>query len=268
MADDWALAIEGGRPARAQRLPYGHQVVGEDDIRAVVEVLRGEWLTTGPAVPAFEEAFAQWTGAEHGVAVSSGTAALHGAVYAAGIGPGDEVIVPALTFVATANAVRYLGANPVFVDVLPDTLNIDPAAVERAISPRTKAVIAVDYTGQPAAYDRLRELTEPRGLRLLADAAHSLGARFRQRSVGTLADVTTFSLHAVKHITSGEGGVITTDDAATEGRLRSFRNHGITTDHRQREATGLQQRQHGGQSNVRLLDGEAIRIDVAASRTD
>ncbi len=238
MADGWTLAIEGGRPARARLLPYGRQVVGEDDIRAVGEVLRGEWLTTGPAVPAFEEAFAQWTGAEHAVAVSSGTAALHGAVYATGIGQGDEVIVPVLTFVATANAVRFLGANPVFVDVLPDTLNIDPTAVERAISPRTKAVIAVDYAGQPAAYDQLRKIAEARGLRLLADAAHSLGARFGGCPVGTLADASSFSLHPVKHITSGEGGVITTDDAATARRLRSFRNHGITTDHHEREATG------------------------------
>lgn len=205
---------------------------------AVAAVLRSDWLTTGPAVERFEHAMAEYTGAAHAVAVSSGTAALHTAMYALGIGPGDEVIVPALTFAATANAVVYCGGTPVFADVEADTLLLDPASVARNMTVRTRAVAAVDYAGQPCDYEALRKVIGERAIALVADASHSLGARYHQRKVGTLADLSTFSFHPVKHITTGEGGMVTTNQAALAGRMRTFRNHGITSDHRQRAEQG------------------------------
>lgn len=221
--------------SRTVTVPYGRHWIEEDDIEAVVEVLRSDWLTTGPQVAVFEKAFAQETLAEHAVAVSSGTAALHAAMYALEIGPGDEVIVPAITFASTANCVVFQGGKPVFADVDSDTLLIDPDVVESKIGPATKAVIAVDYAGQPCEYDRLRAITERHGLALVADACHSLGGRYKTSPVGSLANLNVFSLHPVKHITTGEGGVITTDDPEPARRMRIFRNHGITTDHRQRQ---------------------------------
>jgi len=222
----------------AVSIPYGRHTIDDGDIAAVVEVLQGNWLTTGPRVAAFESAFAEVVGARAAVAVSSGTAALHAAMDALGIGPGDEVIVPALTFAASANCVVYQGGVPVFADVLPDTLLLDPASVEARISPRTRAIIAVDYAGQPCDYDALQQLARHHNLALVADACHALGARYRGRPVGSLALLNTFSFHPVKHIATGEGGMITTDDAQLAQRMRLFRNHGITTDHRQREEAG------------------------------
>ena len=219
-------------------IPYGHQCIEEDDIRAVVEVLRSDWLTTGPAVDAFEKAIAGFVGTEYGVAVSSGTAALHTAMYAIGIRPGDEVIVPTMTFAATANAVVFQGGTPVFCDVNDDTLLIDPNVAEGKITPRTKALIAVDYAGQPCDYDALREVTDRHNLVLVADACHSIGATYKGRPVGTLADLSVFSFHPVKHITTGEGGMAVTDNSEYAERMRMFRNHGITTDHRQRAERG------------------------------
>lgn len=218
-----------------RRLPYGRQWISEEDIAAVVEVLRSDWLTTGPQVDAFEKAFAQTVGSGEAVAVSSGTAALHAAIYSLGITPGDEVIVPALTFAATANCVAFLGGCPVFADVDTHTLLMDLSDVRKKISNRTKAVIAVDYAGQPCDYDALRLIAHEHGLTVVADACHSLGGSYRGRSVGTLADLNAFSFHPVKHITTGEGGMVTTDDPRLAQRMRRFRNHGITTDHRQRE---------------------------------
>lgn len=232
------LAIEGGKPVRETLLPYGHQWVDEADIEAVVQVLRSAWLTTGPKVAEFEEAFAKFVGAKYAVAVSSGTAALHAAMYAIGIKPGDEVIVPAMTFAATANCVVFQGGSPIFVDVDPETLLIDPDQVKAKITPRTKAVIAVDYTGQPCDYDALREVADRYRLILVADACHALGATYKGRLAGSLADLNVFSFHPVKHITTGEGGMITTDNPDFAERMRIFRNHGITTDYRQREKQG------------------------------
>jgi len=232
------LAIEGGVPVRPTLLPYGRQSVDEADIQAVVEVLRGDWLTTGPAVRAFEEAVAAYTGVKEAIAVNSGTAALHAAAFAAGIGPGDEVIVPPITFAATANCVLYMSGTPVFADVCPDTLNLDPEDVMRKITPRTKAVIPVDYTGQPCEHDALRALAERHGLMVIEDGAHALGATYRGQKVGTLHPMTTLSFHPVKHITTGEGGMIVTDDAELAGKMRAFRTHGITTDFRQRAEAG------------------------------
>jgi len=219
-------------------IPYGRQSIDEEDIQAVVEVLRSDWLTTGPKVEEFERAFARAVGAKHAVAVSSGTAALHAAMYALGIGPGDEVIVPPMTFAATANCVVFQGGTPVFADVEEETLLIDPKEVERRITPRTRAIIAVDYAGQPCDYDELCRIAKNNNIYLVSDACHALGAKYKGRPVGSLADLTVFSFHPVKHITTGEGGMITTDHPELADRMRNFRNHGITTDHRQREALG------------------------------
>lgn len=221
-----------------ERLPYARQWLTEQDIAAVAAVLRGDWLTTGPVVEQFEQEFARAVDAVEAVAVSSGTAALHAAMHALALGPGDEVIVPTWTFAATANCVRYVGAQPVFADVDAATLLIDAAAVEALITPRTRAVIAADYAGQPCDYERLRAVAQRHGLALVADACHSLGAHDRGRPVGTLADLNVFSLHAIKPITTGEGGMVTTSDAGLAARMRRFRNHGIDSTPRGREASG------------------------------
>ena len=232
------LAIEGGKSVRGNLLSYGHQWVDEADIQAVIKVLHSEWLTTGPKVREFEQAFADFVGAKEGVAVNNGTAALHTAMYAADIGPGDEVIVSPMTFASSANCIVFQGGTPVFADVDLDTLLIDPALVEGKITPHTKAIIAVDYTGQPCDYEALRAIARRYGLTLVADACHALGGSYKGRPVGSLADLSAFSFHPVKPITTGEGGMITTNDPKLAQRMRIFRNHGITTDHRQREQQG------------------------------
>lgn len=219
-------------------LPYGRHVVDEADIAAVVEVLRSDWLTTGPKVAQFEQAVADFVGGSHAVAVASGTAALHAVMHAIGIGPGDEVIVPAMTFAATANSVVFQGGTPVFADVEPETLLIDPDDVEKRISARTKAIVAVDYAGQPCDYNVLGVIAKKHRLALVADACHSLGGEYKGRKVGTLADLTVFSFHPVKHITTGEGGMVVTNSAELTDKIRRFRNHGISTDFRQREHAG------------------------------
>jgi len=227
------LAVDGGPPIRSTMLPYARQVIEERDIAAVASALRSDWLTTGPRVREFEQALERTTGARHAIVFSSGTAALHGATTVAGLGPGDEGLTTPITFVATANAVIYTGATPTFADVRPGSLLIDPDAVARAITPRTKALLAVDYGGQPADYGRLRSIADgaPRGpLTIIADASHSLGAARDGRAVGTLADMTVLSLHPAKIITTGEGGAVLTGNEAFAGGLRRFRNHGISAD--------------------------------------
>ncbi len=261
-------------------LPYGKQTIESDDIQAVIEAMNSDWLTTGPMVQKFEFAFAEATSSVHAVAVSSGTAALHAAMFAAGIGSArqknrfqhpatnltqhgnhrvnetkDEVIVPAITFVATANAAVYLNAKPVFADVDPTTMLIDPADVLARITDNTRAIVAMDYAGQPCNYAALREIADQYNLILIADACHSLGGQLNKRPVGSLADFTCFSMHPIKQITSGEGGVITTNDTRAATAMRSFRNHGITTDHHQREK--LSRHQYCMESlgfNYRLTD--------------
>jgi perosamine synthetase len=225
-------------PTAETWLPYGRHQVSDEDIAAVVAVLRSDWLTTGPRIEALEAAFAERVGAAECVALSSGTAALHAAMAAFGIGPGDEVIVPSLTFVATANAVVFQGATPVFADVDPATLLLDPRDAEARITARTRAIVAVDYAGQPCDYDELAALARRHDLALVADACHALGATFRGRPVGSLADASAFSLHAVKPIAAGEGGMLATDRADLARRARRFRNHGIETTPRQRQAAG------------------------------
>lgn len=227
------LAIDGGTPVRSNLLPYAHQQVDDADVAAVVAALRSDWLTTGPRVRAFEAELEAVTGARHAVSFSSGTAALHAAMAAAGLGPGDELLTTPLTFVATANAALYVGAEPRFADVDPTSLLIDPERVATAVTERTRAIAAVDYAGQPADYDRLRAVADaaPGGpLTVIADAAHSLGGTYRGRSVGTLADLTVLSLHPAKIITTGEGGAVLTDRDDIADRLRRFRNHGIATE--------------------------------------
>jgi perosamine synthetase len=238
MAMTKKLAIDGGTPVRERMLPYGRQTVADTDIRAVVEILGSDWLTTGPQVRQFEHAFAEFVGAGEAVAVSSGTAALHAAIHALGVEAGDEVILPALTFVASANCTVYEGATPVFADIDAETLLIDPVDVAAKINSRTRAIIAVDYAGQPCDYDGLQELADRHGLTLVADACHSLGGSYKGRLVGTLAHLNAFSLHPVKAMTTGEGGVITTQGFETAYQLRRFRNHGITSDHFERAEQG------------------------------
>jgi perosamine synthetase len=235
---DERLAIHGGAPVRATLLPYGRHDIDEDDVRAVTEALRSGWVTTGPAVADFEAAAAKVVGARHAVAYSSGTAALHGAVFAAGLGPGDEAITTPLTFCATANCVLYQGATPVFADVSPDTLNLDPEQLARRFTSRTKAVLAVDFTGHPADLAAIGDLAERNGVTLIEDACHALGARYRGRPVGAISRMTVFSFHPVKHVTTGEGGMVTTDDPRLADRLRLFRNHGLDRDANQRQARG------------------------------
>ena len=232
------LAIHGGTPVRKKLLPYGRQSLDDADVQAVVEVLKSDWLTTGPKVGEFEERFSAWVEAKYAVSFSSGTAALHAAAFAAGLGPGDEAITTPMTFCATANCVLYQGATPVFADVSADTLNLDPGEVAKKLSLQTKAILAVDYAGHPADLDALLALTQSRGIPLIEDACHALGAEYRGKRVGGIADMTVFSFHPVKHLTTGEGGMVTTNDATLAETLRRFRNHGISSEARQRQASG------------------------------
>jgi len=232
------LAIEGGSPVRASFLPYGRQSVEEADVQAVVDVLRSDWLTTGPKVGEFEEAFASRVGAVHAVSFSSGTAALHAAAFAAGLKAGDEAITTPMTFAATANCVLYQGATPVFADVSSDTLNLDPEQVARKISAKTRAILPVDYAGHPADLAAILEISQRHGLVVIEDACHALGSEYGGRRVGSIADMTAFSFHPVKHITTGEGGMVTTDNPQLAEILRRFRNHGISSEARQRQQTG------------------------------
>jgi perosamine synthetase len=232
------LAIDGGTPVRQTLLPYGHQSIDEDDIQAVVEVLRSDWLTTGPKVEEFEEAFAAHVGAKHAVSFSSGTAALHGAAFGAGLKPGDEAITSPLTFAATANCVLYEGARPVFADVSPDTLNLDPQEISGRLTDKAKAILPVDYAGHPADLDEILRLAEGQGITVIEDACHALGAEYRGRRVGQIAHMTVFSFHPVKHVTTGEGGMVATNNPEVAETLRRFRNHGISTEARQRQSAG------------------------------
>jgi len=208
-------------------IPYGKQWIDRADIEAVVRVLEGDWLTTGPAVPVFEEAVGRMAGCPHAVAVNSGTSALDIAVQALDLPEGSEVITTPLTFAATANAILYNRCRPVFADITPDTRNIDPEDIRGRITAKTRAIIAVDYAGHPCDWDTLHELADSHDLRLIDDACHAPGALYHGRRVGSLADMTVFSFHPVKHVTTGEGGAVTTADSGLAGRLRMLRDHGI-----------------------------------------
>jgi UDP-4-amino-4,6-dideoxy-N-acetyl-beta-L-altrosamine transaminase len=232
------LALHGGQPVRSTLLPYGRQSVDESDIQSVVEVLRSDWLTTGPKVGEFEEAFAARVNARHAVSFTSGTAALHASAFAAGLKAGDEAITTPMTFAATANCVLYQGATPVFADVQPDTLNLDPEQVSRRLTAKTRAILPVDYAGHPADLGPILALAEQHGLVVIEDASHALGAEYKGSRIGGIAAMTVFSFHPVKHITTGEGGMVTTNDEKLAETLRRFRNHGISSDARQRQTAG------------------------------
>ncbi|MDB4777959.1 UDP-4-amino-4,6-dideoxy-N-acetyl-beta-L-altrosamine transaminase [bacterium] len=215
-------------------IPYGRQSIDENDIRLVVETLRSDWLTTGPTIEQFENEFSRTVGSSHALAVSNGTAALHAAMDALELQSQDEVIVPAITFVATANAVVFQKAKPVFADVNPETLLICPNSIRSKITDKTRAIVAVDYAGQPCDYAALREIADEHAIAIVADACHSLGAVQNSQPVGNLADLSCFSFHPVKPITTGEGGMVTTHSEKFAKRIQRFRSHGIDTDFRQR----------------------------------
>lgn len=221
-------ALFGGTPACAVPLPYGKHSIDAADMAAVAEALQSDFLTGGPKIDEAQRKLCAVTGAKYCVLVNSGTAALHIAALAAGIGAGDEVITTPITFAASANCILYCGGVPVFADIRPDTYNIDPGSVERLITPKTRAVVAVDFTGQAAELDALCALCEKHGLLLIEDAAHAIGTRYRGRPIGGLADMTAFSFHPVKSVTSGEGGAVTTNDEALYEKLLLYRTHGIT----------------------------------------
>ncbi len=220
-------------------IPYGRQCIDEEDIQAVCKVLRSDWLTTGPMVEIFENAVKEFTGAREAVAVSSGTAGLHAVMNALEIQTGDEVIVPSITFAATANAVVYQGGVPVFADVDKDTLLLDPDSEEKKITDKTRAVVGVDYAGQSCDYDVLKQIAQQHSITLVADSCHALGGTYKNKKVGNIADMTVFSFHPVKHITTGEGGMIVTPSARMANKMRRFRNHGINSDHKTRSENKL-----------------------------
>ena len=211
-------------------IPYGKQTIDQDDIQAVVDVLKSDFLTTGPKIAEFEQTVADYVGAKYAVAISNGTSALHAACFAAGIGPGDEVITTPLTFAASANCVLYCGGTPVFADVDPKTYNIDPEDIRRKITDRTKAIIAVHLAGQPCDMDAIHSIAREHGLIVIEDGAHALGSVYKGKKVGSMSDMTTFSFHPVKPITTGEGGMIVTDKENFYKKMVLFRSHGITRD--------------------------------------
>ena len=224
------LAINGGNPVRLEKIFYGRQWIDEDDIQAVAETLRSDYITCGPKVAEFEREMEAYTGAKHVVAVSNGTAALHCACIAAGIGPGDEVITTPITFAASANCALYCGAKPVFADINPETYNIDPQSIREKVTKNTKAVVAVDFTGQAVEYEAIRQICDEYSLIFIEDAAHSIGTKYNGKQVGNLADMTCFSFHPVKTITGGEGGAIATNNGELYKKLVLAHTHGITHD--------------------------------------
>lgn len=222
------LAIFGGTPVRETPIFYGRQCIEQDDIDAVCETLRSNLITCGPRVTEFEQLLCEYTGAKYAVVVSNGTAALHLAALAGEIGPGDEVIVSSITFAASANSVLYCGGTPVFADINPETYNIDPASIRKLITPKTKAIVAVDFTGQATELDEIKAICKEHNLLLIQDAAHSIGTKYKGQGVGSIADMTCFSFHPVKTITAGEGGAITTNNEQLYRKLLRLRTHGIT----------------------------------------
>lgn len=223
-------AIAGGSPVRDTKLYYGHQYVDQADVKAVEEVLTSDYLTCGPKVVELEKKLCELTGAKYAVAVSNGTAALHIAAMAAGVGEGDELITTPITFAASANCALYCGGRPVFADIDPHTYNIDPGSVQEKITDRTRAVVAVDFTGQAVRLEELLDICHKKGIVLIEDGAHSIGTKYKGKPVGSIADITTFSFHPVKTVTGGEGGAVLTDRRDLYEKLLLYRSHGITKD--------------------------------------
>lgn len=256
-------AILGGKPVRERKLFYGHQYIDDADIEAVVKVLKSDFLTCGPEITNLQDKLCELTKAKRAVVCSNGTAALHMACQAAGIGEGDEVITTPITFAASANCALYCGAKPVFADIDPKTYNISPDSVLEKITDATKAVVAVDFTGQAVELDRLLQICHERGILLIEDGAHSIGTRYDGRWVGSIADMTTFSFHPVKTVTGGEGGAVLTNDEELYTKLKLFQAHGIT-----REEKLLEHPSHGSWyyeqialgMNYRMTDMQAALI--------
>lgn len=223
-------AIAGGAPVRDTKLYYGHQFVDKADVKAVEAVLTSDYLTCGPKVVELEKRLCELTGAKYAVTVSNGTAALHIAAMAAGVGAGDELVTTPITFAASANCALYCGGRPVFADIDPNTYNIDPECVREKITDRTKAVVAVDFTGQAAPLDALLDICHDKGIVMIEDGAHSFGTKYKGKPVGSIADMTTFSFHPVKTVTGGEGGAVLTNREDLYEKLLLYRSHGITKD--------------------------------------
>ncbi len=223
-------AIEGGKPIREDFLPYGIQWIDDEEINEVVDSLRSNWITTGPKMTLFEEKFKKFRGSKYAVAVNSGTAALHISTSSINIQPGDEVITTPLTFVATSNCIVYRGGTPVLADIKKDTYNIDPNEIKKKITPKTKAIIPVHFMGQPCDMDEICEIAEENNLFLIEDAAHAIDAEYKGKKIGNIGDLTTFSFHPVKNITTAEGGMVSTNDDELYEKLQMFRTHGITKD--------------------------------------
>ncbi len=224
------LAINGGEPIRDTYLQYGRQSINETDVALVLESLQSDYLTTGPLVNEFENKIANYVGAKYAVAVSNGTAALHMACFATDIKEGDEVLLSPITFVASSNAILYCGGIPVFVDINKDTYNIDIDKIEQKITKKTKAIIAVDFAGQSCDIDSIKKIADKYNLILIEDAAHALGSEYKGKKVGVNSDVTCFSFHPVKPITTAEGGIVTTNSEEIYKKMMMFRSHGITRD--------------------------------------
>lgn len=224
------LAIDGGTPVREKMLPFGPPCFGDEEIAEIVDTLKSGWISTGPKTKRFEQEFAAYVGAKYAVGLNSCTAGLHLSLVVSGIGPGDVVIVPPLTFGATANVVEHVGARPVFADIDPDTLCIDPNEIEKAITSRTKAVIPVHYGGMPCDLDAIHVIARAHNLLVIEDAAHAIGAKYRGRMIGAISPLTSFSFYANKNLSTGEGGMVTTDDPALEEKLRVYHLHGLSRD--------------------------------------
>ncbi len=231
------LAIDGGLPVRTKFLPFGAPCLGEEEIAEVVDTLRSGWIGTGPKAQRFEEEFAAYVGAKYAISLNSCTAGLFLSLAALGVGPGDEVITTPLTFAATVNVIEHVGARPVLADIDPLTLNIDPELVERAITPRTKVIFPVHFGGLACDMDALQSLAERHGLAIVEDAAHATGTRYHGRMVGAIGRLTNFSFYANKNLTTAEGGMLTTDDAALDEKIRVLRLHGLSRDAWKRFAT-------------------------------
>lgn len=266
------LAIEGGYPVRNSKIYYGRQWIDDGDIQAVAEVLKSDFITCGPKVDEMECALEEYTGAKYAVAVCNGTAALHCACMAAGVGPGDEVITTPLTFAASANCALYCGAMPVFADIDPETYNIDPASIREHITEKTKAVIAVDFTGQAVKHDEIRKICDEFGLVFIEDAAHAIATKYNGKQVGSMADLTCFSFHPVKTITGGEGGAVLTNNEEYYKKLMLVRTHGITHDERLMEQACLEGPWYYEQVclgyNYRITDFQAALIISQMKKLD
>ncbi len=224
------LAIDGGTPVRKAFLPYGTQWIDEEEINEVIDSLKSNWITTGPKMRLFEDLFKEFTHSKYAVAVNSGTAALHVSTSAIDINPGDEVITTPFTFVASANCVVYRGGTPIFADIRKDTFNIDPNEIKKKITSKTKAIIPVHFAGQSCEMDEINEIAKENNLFVIEDAAHAIDAEYKGHKIGNISDLTAFSFHPVKNITTAEGGMVTTNNSEIYEKLLMYRTHGISRD--------------------------------------